>query len=309
MDIPPVIAAALSRGAVIALSVSAGKDSQATERVLSGMREKHNWPGPFFAIHADIGQPFDWPWTLALCERNAKTLGHPLHIVRRSDGATLLDTIRQRAVTTAGTRPPFPSAACRYCTRAAKTDPINKFLRRVGDLVINVMGLRAEESRSRAKLPQVSVRREITAERLKDLLPEDALAAWRPGKERLALDWNPILDWTLDQVWDACGTSQAALDARRQWFELGCYEMAFTGWPASPTYIFGLNRHSCAICCMSRRAEIPLAGRFKPELLQAIAELEHLSGFAWQQGYPIANIHVRHQPIPPAAYYIQPMAG
>jgi hypothetical protein len=171
------------------------------------------------------------------------------------------------------------------------------------------MGLRAEESRSRAKLPAVSVRRAITAERLKNLSPEEALAAWRPGKERLALDWNPILGWRLDQVWEACGTSQAALDARRQWFDLGCYEMAFSGWPASPTYTFGLSRHSCAICCMSQRAEIPLAARFKPDLLQAIAGLEQLSGFAWQQGYPAANIHVQRQPIPPAAYRIQPLAG
>jgi tRNA(Ile)-lysidine synthase TilS/MesJ len=74
LHIPPVITAALERGAAVAVSVSGGKDSQAMERVLAGLREKHHWPGPFFAIHADVGQPFDWPWTLALCERNAQAL-------------------------------------------------------------------------------------------------------------------------------------------------------------------------------------------------------------------------------------------
>jgi len=308
LTIPAVIQAAIDRGAAVAISVSAGKDSQAMEQALAWLRERHQWPGPFFAIHADIGPEFDWAWTVQLCRRNAKALGHPLHVVHRDNGDTLLHTIQKRVAVTAGTKPPFPSAACRFCTRSAKTDPINKFLRRAGDLVINVMGLRAEESRNRAKLPQVTIRKEISAERLKNLLPEEALAAWRPGKERLALDWNPILGWTFGQVLQACGASLTEMESRRALFQLGCYDMAFTGWPASPTYILGLDRHSCAICCMSARREIPIAGRFRPDLVRAIAEMEQASGFSWQKGNPVsALLSAETRSIPAQAGQVQPL--
>ena len=308
MNIPAVIVSAIARGAAVAMSVSGGKDSQAMEIVLADLHEKQNWPGLFFAIHANIGPEFDWAWTVALCERNAKALGHPLYVVRRENGETLLQTIQKRVATTGCDKPGFPSAACRYCTRAAKTDPIDKFLRRTSDLVINVMGLRADESRMRAKRPEVSVREGITAERLKKLSPEDALKAWRPDKERLALDWNPILEWTYPQVLEACGSSYSEMEARRNLFALGCYDMAFAGWPASPTYILGLDRHSCAICCMSAKLEIPVAGRFRPDLVKAIAEMEQVSGFSWQKGNPIsALLSAETMPIPAQVAQIQPL--
>lgn len=308
LTVPAVIQAAIDRGAAVAISVSAGKDSQAMERALSSLHEKNNWPGPFFAIHADIGPEFDWAWTLQLCERNAKALGHTLHVVRRDNGETLLQTIQKRVGVTGRDKPGFPSPACRYCTRSAKTDPIDKFLRRTSDLVINVMGLRADESRIRAKRPEVSVREGITAERLKKLSPEEALKSWRPGKERLALDWNPILEWTFAQVLEACGTTYSEMEARRNLFSLGCYDMAFAGWPASPTYILGLDRHSCAICCMSAKPEIPIAGRLRPDLIKAIAEMEQASGFSWQKGNPVsALLNAESMTVPTQARQVQPL--
>ncbi len=111
LTIPAVIQAAIDRGAAVAISVSAGKDSQAMERALSSLHEKNNWPGPFFAIHADIGPEFDWAWTVALCERNAKALGHPLYVVRRENGETLLQTIQKRVATCGSDKPGFPSHA------------------------------------------------------------------------------------------------------------------------------------------------------------------------------------------------------
>ena len=114
MDIPDIIAAAIRRGAAVAVSTSGGKDSQAMGRVLSRMRHEQKWPGSFFAIHADVGQPFDWPWTIPLCERNAQSFGRPLYVVRRTDGLTLVDVIWRRVLKTAGAN----VAQQKYCAKA-----------------------------------------------------------------------------------------------------------------------------------------------------------------------------------------------
>lgn len=287
------------------------------ERILTRLRREQDWPGNFFAVHADVGSAFDWPWTIALCQRNASALGYPLHVVRRTDGRDLLGVIQRRVTNTQGTnKPPFPSMACRFCTSDGKCSPIDVLLRRASqDLVVCTVGLRREESPGRAKMPAVSIRWDITTGQLKKLprevqkqiTPEEALARWRPGDGRLGLTWNPLLDWTVDQVWQACGTSRGELETRRGLFAMGCDEMAFAGWVGAPTYVMGFDRHSCAICCFSKKSEIPLAGRYKPELVRAIAEMERSSGFAWQQGYPISALNIPTTPIPAAARIIQPL--
>ena len=54
LTIPAVIQAAIERGAAVALSVSAGKDSQARERALSSLHDTNTCPRSFFAIPAGI---------------------------------------------------------------------------------------------------------------------------------------------------------------------------------------------------------------------------------------------------------------
>jgi len=314
--IPAVIADAIARGAAVAVSVSSGKDSQAMERVLARLRHEQGWPGPFFGVHADVGSLFDWPWTLALAERNARAIGYPLYIVRRKDGRDLHGIVQHRVDVTSGSgKPPFPNMQCRFCTSDGKVGPIDVLLRRASqDLLICAVGLRAEESPGRAKQRAVTIRWDITTGKLKKLpreeqkklTPEDALAMWQPGDGRLAFTWNPILHWDVHQVWQEIGTSQAELDARRDLFNLGCYGMAFAGWPAAPTYVMGFSRHSCAICCFSRQDEIRLAAKYKPALVRTIAEMEQESGFAWQQGKPVsAMLDIKPIPIPAEAYVIQ----
>ncbi len=303
-----MIAAAIRRGAVVAVSVSGGKDSQAMERTLARLRREQSWPGALFAVHADVGELFDWPWTIPLCERNAQILGHDLHVVRRRDGLDLAGIIWRRVEKTAGTgKPPFPSMSCRYCTSDAKVAPIDVLLRRAGDLVVCAVGLRAEESPGRSKQPVVSVRKDITAERLKDLPAEDALEAWLQNpKGRLALNWNPILEWKIDQVWEACCTSQAELDTRRHLFKMGLPLMALQGWTASPTYMWQ-SRHSCAICIFGSRSDVQAGATYKPELQREIAGMEKASGFTWQHGRSLGSLDFSPLTIPPEAKLIQPL--
>lgn len=121
MLVPAVITEAIRRGAAVAVSVSGGKDSQAMERAMAHLHREQSWPGAFFAVHADVGELFDWPWTIPLYERNAQALHYDLHVVRRSDGRTLADTIWRRVAKSEGTgKPPFPSMSRCCCTSDAK---------------------------------------------------------------------------------------------------------------------------------------------------------------------------------------------
>jgi len=238
----------------------------------------------------------------------AYTLGHELHVVRRYDGMSLADIIWRRVGKTLGTgKPPFPSMSCRYCTSDSKVAPIEPLLRRTGDLVIRALGLRSEESPGRSKRSVVEVRKDITTKRLKDLSPEEALEAWLANpKGRLAFNWNPILDWPIDQVWEACCTSQAELDARRRLYDMELPGMALQGWPASPTYLWQ-SRHSCAICIFGSRADVRAGAAYKPDLHREISDMEQTSGFAWQQGNPLSNLHITPKAIPAEAHLIQPL--
>lgn len=309
----PVIAEAIARGAAVMVSVSGGKDSQAMELLLARLRREQGWSGDFFAAHADIGQgdgEMDWPWTIPLCERNAQALGHELVVVRHP--LTLYDHILRRVEVTLGQgKPPFPSMTCRYCTSNSKTSPLDSLARaRAPGLIVVVVGLRAEESPRRSRHAEVSVRKGITTARLQDLAPEAALEEWlRNPRGRLALNWHPVLDWSLDQVWAEIGVSQAELDARRELLAMRCPAMAFSGWPASPVYVLGQSRHSCAACVFSSQADLVVAARYRRPIIERLAGLEARSGYTWQQGRKLADLLAAISPeaIPVEALVIQPL--
>lgn len=288
MELPPVILSALRCGAALAISVSGGKDSQAMQTTLVDIHRREAWPGALFAIHADLGR-MDWPHAQPHCRKLTSAHNLPLVVVRREKGDLLakmqerLEAVRGRGI------PHWPSPAQRYCTSDLKTAPIDKRLRGF-ELVISAEGIRAEESPGRAKKPAVSVRKDITAERLKDLPPEEALAAWQPGKGRLALTWFPIHEWTLDQVWQACGTSQAELDSRRHLYRIGWQQMALAGWPCAEPYVFGASRLSCAICIMASKADIEVGAHHNPALHRALVEMERESGFTFQHRRALASV-------------------
>ncbi len=126
--VPPVISEALRMGAVLAVSISGGKDSQA---MLSGLAELHRqqgWPGEIYAVHAHLGRA-EWPQSLDHCLRISNAAGVRLVVVRRPQG-DLVDEIRQRMESLRGTgKPCWPSSTNRYCTADQKRGQIDKVLR------------------------------------------------------------------------------------------------------------------------------------------------------------------------------------
>lgn len=72
----------------------------------------------------------------------------------------------------------FPSRRRRYCTQELKVRPFLQWVDALDADVVNVVGIRAEESAARAKLPE----RELM-----------------PGAEHIEV-WRPLLTWTEEQV-------------------------------------------------------------------------------------------------------------
>ena len=132
----------LGAGALVAVSSSGGKDSQAMTILLSRIVP----PDQMLIIHAPLHDE-EWPGTVEHIERT-KPPGVPLRFAYTASGKSLLDRVEERG------RWPGPNA--RYCTSEHKRGPIERELRRYlkafpryQGRVISAMGHRAEESSAR----------------------------------------------------------------------------------------------------------------------------------------------------------------
>jgi len=162
------------------LSLSGGKDSTAAslwlrEQGIEHLRVFHDtgWEhsvlyehldyleeklGPIIRISGFINIPEGWETEVAAIEQK---LGRPSAMVRW--------TVRKAM---------FPQRMRRWCTQELKVRPFLRWARAQDDDVLNVVGIRAEESAARSKLPE----REPM-----------------PGAEDIEV-WRPLLTWTLADV-------------------------------------------------------------------------------------------------------------
>ena len=148
-DIPilPECEEMIRRGALFALNVSGGKDSQAMSLFVARVVPHDQ----IVAVHAPLGE-VEWPGTIEHIERTIPP-GVPFILAPTGSGKTLLERIEVRGR--------WPSAHARYCTSDTKRTPIERELRRYlkarprfAGLVVNAMGMRASESPARSKLAQ-----------------------------------------------------------------------------------------------------------------------------------------------------------
>lgn len=285
------------------LSISGGKDSQASQEFLLHLRKTNGWVNELYAVHCDLGRA-DWKFTLPFVKAQCEKAGLPLVVVKAD--LDLLAIIYKRYLRLKEQNrqvPHFPSAAARYCTKMSKTEPTDKHLRAAGHrLIVNVMGIRAEESTNRAKKPVISLRPSLCSERFAVkfcdletkkvkkywLLVEEAYRLWlETGKKhRLAIDWLIIHKWKIEQVWEWCGTSLAEWERRRKLPD----SEALDGWPASPIYVIGINgneRKSCAYCILASENDLVNAIAYNPETFDWFAKNEQESGWDFQENKPL----------------------
>ncbi|MBO6755787.1 MAG: phosphoadenosine phosphosulfate reductase family protein [Roseibium sp.] len=220
----------IARGALFVVNHSAGKDSQA---MLIWLRVFGIPDDQLLLIHADLGE-VEWPGNIEHIQSTAPDL--PLVIARPR--RSLLEMVEDRGM--------FPSPQQRQCTSDLKRGPIEREIRRFlkanprfNGLVVNCMGMRAEESPSRAKATRFRFN------------PRNSKA----GREWY--DWLPIFDLTVGEV----------------------LRMIFAAGQAPHwAYYAGMTRLSCCFCIMASKADLTTAAGLMRSLYRTYVELEQRVG-------------------------------
>jgi len=289
IETPPEIEALLAARAPVAVGVSGGKDSVACVLAVAEYLREAGHKGPSLLVHADLGM-VEWQDSGPACKRLSHYLqargpefkypiswgsaaswvgdkhgdwvpNWQLHTVRRAAGGMMerwesrwaSSQRRYESLECVKLILPWSTPSMRFCTSELKSAPIASFLKKMfpKQKVISVTGIRADESPNRAKMPVVK--------------PNPRL---HPG----SLDWNPILKWPVQAVWN---------------------KIKQHGLPPHEAYgTFGSSRVSCAFCIMSKADDLraALSDPRNMEIYRRMCILEQISGFAFQQGKWLSDL-------------------
>jgi DNA sulfur modification protein DndC len=227
MIVPDEIKALIDRGALFFSNHSGGKDSQVMFAYLRTIIPKDQ----LIVIHAHLPE-VEWEGTIE--HINTYLYGHKFEVCTATK--TFFEMVEHRQM--------WPSPKNRQCTSDLKRGPLEKLIRSISKelenrLIVSCMGLRAEESSSRAK-----------AEVFK--FSENNSKAGREW-----YNWLPVHGLMEDEVF-------------RMIMEAG--ELPF--W----TYAEGMKRKSCCFCIMACESDHRVASRLRPELFKRIVETEKRIG-------------------------------
>ena len=250
LDIPPNVQSEIDAGALFVINHSAGKDSQAMTALLSSVLPAHQ----VLVVHAELPEA-DWP---GLAEHIMATVPPGWTIRNCRAGKTFFDMVERRFAKRPEV-PAFPSPSNRQCTSDLKRDPIAKVVRQhlalhpeFGARAVICMGLRAEESASRAKAP-----------------------VWKLNKReskagRTVHEWLPIHDLLVGEVFDVI----ASVGQEPHW-----------------AYAAGMSRLSCSFCIMANKADLRTAASLRPTLARRYIELEKRTGYTMSMArIPLSEI-------------------
>jgi 3'-phosphoadenosine 5'-phosphosulfate sulfotransferase (PAPS reductase)/FAD synthetase len=211
----------------VVLGMSGGKDSGATSLWLTEQGIEHK------RVLADTGwefNPKDNPVFDNYIDYVREHIG-PVDVVRAKVG--FADLCRQKGA--------FPGRSWagggvgRFCTDVLKHEPIKKYLQAFDTDVINVVGIRAAESRARRKLA-------------------DETGPWEWSEGFDCWVWRPLLEWTLQDVID--------IHQRH-------------GITPNPLYWkYGMKRVGCAPCIFAGKDELTIIAKHWPERIDEIRQLE-----------------------------------
>ncbi|MGF6603328.1 3'-phosphoadenosine 5'-phosphosulfate sulfotransferase (PAPS reductase)/FAD synthetase [Paraburkholderia sp. GAS448] len=271
MKVPSTLPVTVSReverllleGAACAIGVSGGKDSQACALAVDAYLDRIGHTGPRILVHSDLGR-VEWADSLPVCEKLADHLGYELVVVRRQAGDMLSRWQGRREANLARYRDlscvklilPWSTPSMRFCTSELKTSVITSALKKrfPSIPIVNVTGVRREESAARSKMP-----------------------VWAPmqklERRNLAgVSWNAIIDATKPAVLGAIRDSALELHE------------AYTK--------YGTSRVSCAYCIMSSERDLQAAASCPDNaaLYRAMVELECTSTFAFQGDKWLADV-------------------
>lgn len=241
-SIPPLAQALIAAGALVVIDDSAGKDSQAMKALLMASVPHEQ----LLIVHAHL-EGEEWEGVKAHVHRYACDVP----VIIAEPVKTFAEMVERRRM--------FPSPSNRQCTSDLKRDPIDREIRRYlrlnprfGGVVINCMGMRAEESPKRAKL---------------DVFKRNARNS-KAGRQWF--DWLPIHGLTTAQVF------QTIADAGQE-----------PHW----AYAAGMSRLSCMFCIMSSQSDLRVAARLNPAAYRERVLLERRVGHTINmEGRPLDQV-------------------
>ncbi|MDT8842581.1 phosphoadenosine phosphosulfate reductase family protein [Paraburkholderia fungorum] len=259
----PDVDALLDADAVVAIGVSGGKDSVACALATARHLDLIGHTGPRVLVHADLGR-VEWKDSAPACARLAAHLGWELVTVRRQAGDMLArwqkrwenNVTRYRELSCVRLILPWSTPSMRFCTSELKTAVITSALKKryPEHDIVNVTGVRRQESSARSKMP-------VSA-------PLAALTR----RNRVGLTWNAIIEWPVEAVFGEIAEAGLALHE------------AYTR--------YGASRVSCAFCIMSSLDDLRAAAGCADnhDLYREMVALEAASTFAFQGQRWLADV-------------------
>lgn len=240
----------VQNGALVFCNHSGGKDSQAMYLILRQFVPRSQ----LIILHADLGIVEH----AGVKEHIRNTTdGLPLHIALKfneaGDQMSLLEKVEERGMWFDHRR--------RWCTSDFKTAPCNREIGRIAkkhfpngnQVVITCLGLRAQESTSRAEKASWRVHDKLTTK----------------TSLRRAYEFLPVQSMTEEEV-----------------FEL----IDDAGQEPHPAYAEGYTRLSCQFCIFQPARELQLSARRNPKLAQAYVDLEARINHTFKPTQSLAEI-------------------
>jgi 3'-phosphoadenosine 5'-phosphosulfate sulfotransferase (PAPS reductase)/FAD synthetase len=246
----------------VVVSISGGKDSQAALHRTVVAAEAAGVLDRVVTVFADLGPDDEWPGTAELAAEHAAFYGLAHEVVCREVTAPDGRRVRKTLTEHIEARGLWPDAARRYCTSDMKRAPVHRLLTRIAAehraarpgrkvRILSVLGMRAEESRSRALLAPFG---------------HDARASNQTVRH---VDrWLPVHELTTAQVWDVIGQA----GTRAHW-----------------VYAY-LPRLSCRFCVLASRPALIRAAILDPEGAVRRAGQEQRMGHQFRPGLSMAEI-------------------
>lgn len=256
---------------VILLNSSAGKDSMAMLDLMAREASRQGVLDRLAVGHADLGR-MEWPGTRDLAGAQASRYGLRFEVVAPT-GLDLLGRVLRRGM--------WPSARQRWCTSDLKRGPLRRLMtqllrehpesgyRRLR--LLNVMGMRAEESPARARKPILAV---------------DPRAS---SGVREIVHFLPLHPLPVESVWRSISASPIA--------DL-----------VHPAYELGMPRLSCRFCILASRSALVRSAQLNPELAAEYLAAERETGHMFRLDCSMEEV-IAEAESEPVARPVEPWVG
>ncbi|SDD55199.1 3'-phosphoadenosine 5'-phosphosulfate sulfotransferase (PAPS reductase)/FAD synthetase [Actinokineospora iranica] len=241
---------------VVVVGDSGGKDSRVTLDTVCRQADAAGALHKVRVLHCDLGRTpeghlVEWPGAEAVARRGAALYGVPFAVRRSSRWPSLLHRILDRGR--------WPGFFARYCTSEMKTAVGRDYIDELGnELALGrpvragyALGMRADESRNRARQPVLAPHR---------------MSA--PSK-RLVTAWLPIHGLSESDVWSAIRSGNL---------------------PYHEAYDLGMRRLSCRLCPLAARDDLFLSARLNPEVAREFAAAEERMGSPFKNGLTMRQV-------------------